>query len=647
MQLHSSVEDLTSTAESLDTSVPSLLLEQLQYLAAVRTRLSTPRTAGSNSGSGSGLATQFLLLSSTGELMPSSQLHLPPHEKAAVELLGDFTDKAATLHLLHPDLSTFWEDEERRLVLTRLLGVQQADAAVLIRAVAGLYSRCSSGMSEAQRVRHLSFMASHLDALEQDRQLLEQVQQSVRVLTKEGEYCPPGELYFPLEPQYASLEADLCAAGMVLLHSSYLGGSIASSNTTRSSSSSNSSSSPSEDHMPQHRQMRRLLALLGVTDVEPDHAGWFLAHLYPAEGADAAQPAGLTEQQHLVHVAFLQRHWAVLGDEAKTVVKQRLLLLADRPGLGSTMTSSSSASISGGDAGGGRVDDSTHSDSNLPPAAASGRSRFMQPASLYLTLKQCSREEEMQGALRLGGAYFLHPAYSSTKGLEQWVCQALDVQVLTQAAAAEHLLTAHYSCGSEPFPLEQLVQHALYIALDGADDIRQYCRETLLLALAPHPDSHTGHSIITAANAGGELYFPVTEEGWQLQQVLLLGEVQYLHHAYNELVQQLQADPIRRSEAGKLVQFLMNHLGILWLPLPGSAALRRAVAAGNRWRPLLLLLRSFWSSYSNSQQKQLVQQLSGMQVGHWHAYFLNLGLPEGTGPELQLAVHYAPAMTCC
>jgi hypothetical protein len=325
LRLHSSGFSLQAAARDAGVSVDELLLEQLQYLRSQLSRLQ-PTNLGGRS---------FLLPSSTGELLPSSQLHLPPQEHSALVLLEDLQASHTGLQLLHPEVSKVATDEEQRLVLTKLLGVRQATAGALIRALADLHasdtssssSGGSSSIPEEQRMRLLHFMAHHLPVLEHEQQLREHVQRSVRLLDAQGVHAAPRSLSFGLLPQYAPLEGSVLAGGMRLLHGSYM---------EAGSSSSNSGSGANRQraicHAATPRQLRQLLLVLGVKEATVSDVVCYVMQLYPevseaaAAAAAAAQPP-VTAKQHLAHLVFIQERWALLSSAAKEAVTRRMQLL--------------------------------------------------------------------------------------------------------------------------------------------------------------------------------------------------------------------------------------------------------------------------------------------------------------------------------
>jgi hypothetical protein len=217
----------------------------------------------------------------------------------------------------------------------------------------------------------------------------------------------------------------------------------------------------------------------------------------------------------------------------------------------------------------------------------------------------------------------LDTAYAGiSAGLEHWLRQELGVAVLTAAAAAEHLLNAHLS-GQLAADVQELVQHARFIALHGSESLKQECEGSLLLALdsgvgGSSSSSGGGSSSSSTVQAGTDLYFLDAGDGWRLDEVLLPGEVRYLHPAYAEL----QGDDL-----GMVLQ-LLAQLGVHTRLPPDARQLQHAIGARGRWRPLLLCLRDTWASYCALEQAEFVQLLRHLQVGAWsHVVCRQLPVP--------------------
>jgi hypothetical protein len=106
---------------------------------------------------------------------------------------------------------------------------------------------------------------------------------------------------------------------------------------------------------------------------------------------------------------------------------------------------------------------------------------------------------------------------------------------------------------------------------------------------------------------------------WKLQDILLPSEVAYIHPEYVSGLRKTAKShsTVEQSlSATDLQAFFTQHLGLRACPVPGSEALQAAVDAGDRWRPLLLMLSEIWgSSYRRQEdQEKLRQQLQDMTV---------------------------------
>lgn len=114
-------------------------------------------------------------------------------------------------------------------------------------------------------------------------------------------------------------------------------------------------------------------------------------------------------------------------------------------------------------------------------------------------------------------------------------------------------------------------------------------------------------------SAGQEpIYFPAMGEDWRLQEILLPGQVVYLHSNYVKLLSELLKKD--RHAHDMLRGFLAMQLDVQMRPIPGSGPLKQALKQG-RWRPFLLMLGDEWRHYGPSQQQQLAARLKDLTVG--------------------------------
>lgn len=227
MQLHAG-QNLEQAASTLGLSLQELLLQQVTNLAGVRLELqglAPSQQQQQQCGGRSGAQLQgLLLLSNQGRLVPSSELHLPPREPAVQELLQELQEAGGGLQLLHPCFESCVQDRnsEQALLLTTTLGVCRADKAAVVGALVQLHRQGSAALSEQQRAQHLSYLSQHTTFLQQHPPLLKAVRETVLLLDARGQHRRAGVLHMPLGPQFAELEADMCAAGMLFLHNSYV-----------------------------------------------------------------------------------------------------------------------------------------------------------------------------------------------------------------------------------------------------------------------------------------------------------------------------------------------------------------------------------------------------------------------------------------
>lgn len=588
---------IVQCAAALHTTVEALLLQQLQYLAAVRQQLSPAVQAQCRS--------QFKLLSSTRQLLPSCQLHVHPEDPVALQLLQDlYSYGSCGLPLLHSAFSSAAADEEQQFALRSLLGVKTADAAAVIKAVAGAHSSIAAMLiTEQQRMQHLTHIASQLDLLESPAGsiLLQQLQQAVRLQDTAGRYCTAGELHLPLGQQFQGLQADMHAAGMKFLQSSYLAAGSAGSAADAAAGSACAADSGSVAG----RRLQQLLTLLGVKTADDDAVVTHIMQLYSKDPFNMP-----TVQQHMGHVRFICSRWLALSAAAREAVKQQLqLLVQPAEHAGAASSAGSSQGVCG-------VFSSSSSNSS------SVASCMYAPVQQLLELPAAgSEEQQLLGVLRSGGAQFLHSQYAAAQldgqQLLLWMRSQLELQQLSSSRAVDCILQAQAVARVSVTPTEHLVEQALYVALHGSPEQHERAaKELLLVKVAPsgQPAIHMGSGLCFYP-----CYYPEAGEGWQMKQVLLPSEVAYLHPAYVAKIDQLlisssssNASIFGTSAAFK--SFLTQQMGVLKLPQPGSIALMTAAAAPDRWLPLLLLLRDRWHEYSSQQRQQLSQDLKSMTV---------------------------------
>jgi len=611
LELHST-QDLQQSAATLGVTLEELLLQQVHYLAGVRLSLQALvhqqqphyRSSSSSSSSSSrsaGSSRELRLLSSTGQLVPCSQLYLPPEDPVARGLLQELEAAGHGLQLLHPCFEPCWReaDSEQHLLLTKLLGVRQADAAAVVRALVGLHSSCSASLSEPERSRHLAYLAQHLQLLREQHGLLRQVHDSVLLLNAGGQHHKASALYMPLGPQFAALQSDMAAAGMLFLSSSYMADpepqtSIISSETVQ--------------RRQALRQLEDLLGLLGVQLSDVNSIVKHIVKLY--SGAAAARPG---PEQHLTHLQFIKERWYDLQPTVQGQVSNGLLLLAAASPTADICAAADSSSSSSSSQGSGKKLDSTSQSTCRNSTICSWL--YTQGSCLYTLPPAESVEAGLIEALHLGSARFLHPIYHDTAGEELvlWLQGKLGVQHLEGWVAAKHLLAAHYGgqLRHSEYSPGQLAEHALYIAQHADRDDLIKAKHRLLLAVQHGPQWEPLY--ITASNSP-PLYYQAQGKGWSLQQVLPCTRVTYLHPAYVELVTELQQDAGRLYEANKLKALLQFDLGVHLRPVVGSKVLKKVVQAGDCWEALLQLLHDEWHYYSSADQQRLLAQLEHLRV---------------------------------
>jgi hypothetical protein len=265
----------------MEQDLTSVLLQQLEYIASVRTQLPSETTAACKQ--------RFKLISSSGNVQETASLYLPPSNQAAKELLLELAQTGQGLQLLAPAFQQLWEDEDKRLVLTSVLGLKEAGATAVVGALADFHSGSSSSGSsidEEQLMRHLKYLAAHTDILEDasNAMVLKRFKESIQLLDAHGLYSSTSSLFFPLDQQSHYLEQELGSAGMRFLSSSMAAAAVCTD----------------EASLPSHRHMKELLLLLGVREPKISTVAEFILQLYETPEAVAA----LTMEHHMLHVKF-------------------------------------------------------------------------------------------------------------------------------------------------------------------------------------------------------------------------------------------------------------------------------------------------------------------------------------------------------
>jgi hypothetical protein len=626
-------KDLQAAASSMRLSVEELLVQQLTYLAGVRLQVQDhlaqhpaavpPKSPqhqqqlkknkqkqkggvqndnrsfnSSHSASITGSPQKqegLLLLSSRDQLLPSGELYLPPRDAAALEVLQDLQASGCEgLPLLHPCLEPFWRDtsSEQCLLLTSTLGVRQADVLAVVGAIAKLHKQSNgAAVTEERRGKHLAYLAQHAAFLQQVPHWLQRVQEAVLLLDAQGQHRRAPDLHLPLGPQFADLESDMCAAGMQFLHSSYIP-------EQEPGGGNGSTSSTSLQHRVAGQQLKQLLVVLGVQESDVNNIVRHVLKLYSSSNAARPSP-----QQHLAHVRFIMQRWADLSDAVRQHFTAGMpLLVADTEMLlwlseGGSVTSAPSGFRSTSRMHGTYVHDT--------------RMVYTMPAVKSPVLS-------LLPVLHLSGASFLHPMYDSSgsEGLSFWLQNMQKAHTLTQLEAVKCLLRAHTSCMSNVWQSKvtpaQMAQHALAVAVWGDPEVHKSSKQQLLLAVQGTCPAG-GSPAVTYQRAGGQqpVYFPASGHGWALQEVLMPGQVPYLHPAYAEL---LSALPSSGFPHQALRHLLERDLGIHMRPIPGPGPLQQAIAVQGCKRSLLLLLGDEWGNYEPRMQQVLQEQLSNMQV---------------------------------
>lgn len=574
LQLHKSNDQLQATAARLGLTVQELLQQQLQYLADVRGRLSASQRLQVVSM----CSEQFRLHDSADHLVLASQLHLPPSDAADTKLLSSLGQAGSSVKLLSDSYAAFASDQDQRLVLTQLLGVQQADAATIIHAVAQLHNSRAE-LSQAQRMCHLAYLARYDSLLQENEGLLRQVQQAFKVPSSLGGLYLAHQLFFPLGEQYSSLQDDMDAAGMLFLNISVMDNS---SNTV--------------DTTIKTQLLRRALVTLGVKSVNESRVTQHILKLYTGQ-------IRVQYDQHVAHVCFIAANWHLLNADTQAMVTSKLKLRV-------LSTSQTTKQVS--------ASDSANKGSRKPGCEDAGEVVWALGTGLYQLPQPDSNSPDFVKVLQLAGLQFLHSSYAAAEQgdrLLQWMTNYLKLQCVTRATAAESLLVAietnrkHYI---DMHSWSELAEHVIYMA-DHWDPDDMYILQQALILGFREPGSDSTITLVTAAEKC--MYWPNTGGAWKLQEVLLPSEVTYLHPVYAERVQKLASRAETRAQARRLQEFFINALGVFNKPKPESAELQQAIAAGGRWQPLLLLFADKWESYTEEHQQLLAKQLRNMQVG--------------------------------
>lgn len=474
VQLHSK-QDLQAASSTMGLSLQDLLLQQVTYLAGVRLKLQDVAPAqqqrastgkhnntSSNVSMGSCADTQVVglqLLDSQGQLQPSSQLLIPPHDPAVLELLQDLQEAGCGPQLLHPCFGAFWQDakSEQCLLLTTTLGVRRADRAAVVGAIVKLHRQRSAQLAEEQRMQHLAYLARHISFLQQPQHstLLHQVQEAVLLLDARGQYSQAQKLHMPLGPQYSELEADMCAAGMLFLHSSY----------TAAAEAGMASTGSSLQGSMVGKQVQELLGVLSVQESNANSIAEYILKLY--SGKDSVH---VSAEQHLSHLSFLRQRWADLSANVQEQVFADLSLAIADVGTERALSCTCAAG----------------------PAAASDASSAgieYTRSKVHILSAASSAMMPLLHAMALGGAHFLHPMYEHSGGEElvSWLQARKMVHVLTNAQAAKYLLGAH-SKGTaaswhQQYEPADMARQALFVAVWGDMDTKSSAKGKLLLAV--------------------------------------------------------------------------------------------------------------------------------------------------------------------
>lgn len=276
---HRDASTLRAAAKSLGLQLEHMLPQQLQYIAACRTKLADDVQQLCKQ--------QLLLLDSSGELLlPNSNLHLPAADTATLQTLQDLIASGSSVRMLSSCYAPIWQDAESQLVLTKLLGLPQADAATAINSIVEVHNSSQDGgkpVTDKQRLQHLQYLAQQKHLLTADEQLCVAVQQAVRLHDEDGNLAASSELFFPLGSTLAAdLQQDMRAAGMRFLHKRYA----------------------------QEQGLRELLHLLGVSTATIGVVAQRILRLY-ADGQE-----GVSEQQRRRHLGFFAGNLRLLEENS-------------------------------------------------------------------------------------------------------------------------------------------------------------------------------------------------------------------------------------------------------------------------------------------------------------------------------------------
>jgi hypothetical protein len=537
----------------------------------------------------------LLLLSSRGQLLASRELHLPPRDAAALEVLQDLQGSGCEgLPLLHPCFEPFWQDtsSEQCLLLTSTLGVRQADVSAVVGAIVKLHKQSSgAAVTEDRRGKHLAYLAQHTAFLQQQPHWLQPVQEAVLLLDAQGQHRRATDLHLPLGPQFAALESDMCAAGMQFLHSGYTA-------EQEPGDGTGSTGSGGLQHRVAGHQLKQLLVVLGVQESDVSSIVNHVLKLYSSSNAARPSP-----QQHLAHVQFIMQRWADLSDAVQQQFTAGMpLLVADADMLCALSEGGSAASAA-----------------SVPGTNSSSHGTYVHDTRRVYTMPPANSPVlALLPVLHLSGASFLHPMYDSSggEGLFLWLLNLQKAHTLTQVEAVKCLLRAHTSCTPDvwqsSFTPAQMAQHALAVAVWGDLEVHKSSKQQLLLAVQG-TCSAGGSPAVTYQRASGQqpVYFPATGHDWALQEVLMPGQVPYLHPAYAELLSGLPSSGFPHQALRRLLE---RDLGIQMRPIPGPGPLQQTIAAEGCKRSLLLLLGDEWGNYEPRMQQVLQEQLTNMQV---------------------------------
>jgi hypothetical protein len=399
VQLHTK-NDLQAAAIKIGSSLQDLLLQQITYLAGVRLELQSVAPAQQQQHGGRNNRSTALqglrLLNSQCQLVPSGDLYLPPRDTAALELLQDLQEAGSGLRLLHSCFEPCWRStsSEQYLLLTTTLGVRQADTAAVVEAVVQLHRQGSARLAEKQRIKHLAYLAQYIAFLQQHPPMLQQVQDAVLLLDARGQHSRPKQLHLPLGANFVDLESDMCAAGMLFLHSSYTAAATATEGAGVSTSSS-------IQRKMAGKQLQELLILLGVQESNVNSIMQHALKLY-----SSSRTPRPTAQQHMSHLTFIADRWGDAQERVQQQVVASLPLVAADAAMvlarstGSATSSSAASSIS-----------------NI--------AYLHETDNLYILPAATSQLTPLLHALGLGGAHFLHPMYAEGRddGLVLWLLQ--------------------------------------------------------------------------------------------------------------------------------------------------------------------------------------------------------------------------------